>query len=294
MTGELVRSLKRPETEESLMVRIIKPLATAAAAAAGVALARSPELRHRLQRMGDAAAGHLRHHAAEWPGIRYRIAGRRPDPGVDDATLADRVRSTIGPVTKRLDLPRVHVMSEDHVILLHGDVRNANEADTIEHAVSQVSGVVGVESYLHVGLLPSDTLPSEGDTGPSEQLRGLAAAVRETGVSDEQAATVVGAVLAAVSDALPVDEREHLFTHFSLDVRSLAKPPRRHGQPDRIRTVDDLVAAVSDRTGETSGATVLAAVKAVLREVRTMVPEERLDVAAVLPAELRDLWESAS
>jgi uncharacterized protein (DUF2267 family) len=276
------------------MVRIAKPLITAAATAAGVALSRSPELRHRLQLLGVAAARRMRHYAADWPGIRYRIAGRRPDPDVDDATLADRVRSTIGPVTKRLDLPHVHVMSEDHVILLHGDVRDASDAATIEDAVREVSGVAGVESYLHIGLLPSDTRPSAGGREPSDQRQRLEVAAREAGAADRQAVDVVRAVLAALADAVPAGEREHLFTHLSPDVRSLAAPPRRFGRRGRIRTVEQLVDAVTDRTGGLSENTALAATQSVLRELRSMVPEERRDVSAVLPAELRDLWEGAS
>ncbi len=276
------------------MVRIAKPLVTTAAAAAGIALSRSPELRHRLQLLGDAAARRMRHYAADWPGIRYRIAGRRPEPDVDDATLADRVRSTIGPVTKRLDLPHVHVMSEDHVVLLHGDVRDTRDATTIEDAVRRVSGVAGVESYLHIGLLPSDTRPSEGGGEPSDQRRRLEAAAREAGVDDRQATDVVRAVLATLADAVPAGEREHLFTHLSPDVRSTAAPPRRSGRRGRVRTVEQLVDTVTDRTGGLAENTALTATRSVLRELRSMVPEERRDVAAVLPAELRDLWEDAS
>ena len=58
--------------------------------------------------------------------IRYRLQQRHPDPNVDAVTLADRIRSTIGPLERVLDLPHVHVMVEGHVALLHGDVPSAD------------------------------------------------------------------------------------------------------------------------------------------------------------------------
>jgi hypothetical protein len=97
-----------------------------------------------------------------WIGVRYRLLGRRPDPNVDDNTLADRVRSVLGPIEKQLDVPHVHVMVENHVVLLHGDVEWEREAATITRAVRAVSGVRDVESHLHIGLLRSDTRPSAG------------------------------------------------------------------------------------------------------------------------------------
>jgi hypothetical protein len=100
--------------------------------------------------------------SGRWRGLMYRLFGRRPDPDVDDHTLADRVRSVLGPIEKRLDLPHVHVMVQDHVVLLHGDVGWPHEAAAITRAVREVSGVRDVESHLHVGLLPSDTRPSTG------------------------------------------------------------------------------------------------------------------------------------
>lgn len=95
-------------------------------------------------------------------GTLYRVSGHRPEPDVDDLTLADRVRSTLGPVEERLDLPHVHVMVEDHVALLHGDVEWPHEAATLVEATRHVSGIRDVESHLHVGLLASDMRPSEG------------------------------------------------------------------------------------------------------------------------------------
>jgi len=97
-------------------------------------------------------------------GAMYRLLGRHPDPDVDDATLADRVRSQLGPVEKRLDLPRVHVMVDGHVVHLHGDVEWPHEEATLVEAARQVAGVEAVRSHLHRGMLRSDTRPSQGHT----------------------------------------------------------------------------------------------------------------------------------
>lgn len=105
---------------------------------------------------------HLRYLSGRLDGLSYRLAGRRPDPNVTDDVLADRIRSELGGLEKRRDLPHVHVMVEHHVALLHGDVPTAEDAVAVEQAVSAISGVKGVKSHLHVGLLGGDTRPSEG------------------------------------------------------------------------------------------------------------------------------------
>ena len=101
-------------------------------------------------------------------GLGYRMAGRGPDPEVPDDVLVDRIRSTLGGLEKRLDLPHMHVMVEDHVALLHGEVSSAADRSTIEWTVLGVPGVHGIESYLHVGLLPGGTRPSEGRARAAE------------------------------------------------------------------------------------------------------------------------------
>jgi osmotically-inducible protein OsmY len=83
---------------------------------------------------------------------------------VSDDVLADRIRSSIGGLEKRLDIPHIHVMVEDHVAILHGEVTADSDVRTLEHAIVRVSGVRGVESQLHVGLASGDTRPSEGGT----------------------------------------------------------------------------------------------------------------------------------
>ena len=102
----------------------------------------------------------LRYRAGRLRGAAYHLAGRHPDPDVTDDILADRIRSEIGPVEKRLDIPHVHVMVEDHVAVLHGDVTGESDIRALEHAILAVSGVRGVESHLHTGLVAGDTRPS--------------------------------------------------------------------------------------------------------------------------------------
>ena len=118
--------------------------------------------RHVLRRAGERLARQARYAGGQLQGLRYRLLGGHPDPQASGNVLADRVRSTLGPLEAQLDLPHVHVMAEDHVILLHGDVATADQAEQIEDVVAAVPGVIDVRSHLHVGLLPSDTRPSEG------------------------------------------------------------------------------------------------------------------------------------
>ena len=105
------------------------------------------------------------YHAGRLEGLRYRMAGGEPHPTATDHVLADRVRSTIGPLEHRLDVPRIHVMARGHDVVLHGDVDSAEHAEVIEAAVRHVAGVHHVESHLAVGLIAGDTRPSEG-AGP--------------------------------------------------------------------------------------------------------------------------------
>ena len=137
---------------------------TAPLALAGGAVALRPGTAvNQAARRGWRAAGRtVRHMAGQLKGTAYRLSGGHPDPRVPDDVLADRIRSSLGPIEKRLDLPRIHVMVEKHVALLHGDVGTAADAEDLVAAVERVPGVAGVESHLHVGLIPGDTRPSEG------------------------------------------------------------------------------------------------------------------------------------
>ena len=277
----------------ALTKRVVQAAGLAAGALGAVAVS-APDTR-----VGRATKGLVRrvmrdgrYVVSSAPGVAYRLAGRHPDPNVADDILADRVRSSIGGLEHRLDIPHVHVMVEDHVVLLHGDVAGEVDARAIEQAVMKVSGVRGVESHLHAGLILGDTRPSSGDTAShhaSPALQRLLDAARHAGARQPHEA--VHAVLCAFLDRVPVEERAHVFAHLPADVRSLAGPARRHGEHARVRSVAQLVAAASADGGLDPGhATGITS--AIVTALRQLVPEEANDVAAVLPPELRDLWQA--
>jgi uncharacterized protein (DUF2267 family) len=247
-----------------------------------------------LRRNVGAVGRRARSELGRVQGIVYSVTGRRPDPLVSDDVLADRIRSGLGPLEKRLDIPRVHVMVEDHVALLHGEVPNRADQASVERAVLEIAGVRGIESYLHVGLLPGDTRPSEGRTAaalaPSDAMSRLLEAAARAGVETTDRRIAVRAVLATFAERIPADERSQLLAHLPADVRELAEAPRRSGEAaTRARTVDELVTAIVTRSGM-SVEHARGIIASVLTELRGLVPEEAADISAVLPEELRRLW----
>jgi uncharacterized protein (DUF2267 family) len=246
-----------------------------------------------IRRLADRLARDVRYAVATAPGILYRLAGRQPNPDVPDDILADRIRSTLGPVLKQLDLPHVHVMVANHVALLHGDVGKAYEADVIEHAVLDIPGVEGIESHLHSGLIRGETRPSLGRSAPpppSLALQAVLEAAAGAGASEPRLAA--HAVLCRFVDRIPQGERAQVLAHLPEDVKELAGPPRRHGaHAERYRSFDDLVAAV--RADEAIAPEFAAQLtRSVVATLRSLVPEEADDVSAVLPPGLRDVWQA--
>lgn len=267
-----------------------------AAGAIGVVAATKPDsgVGRAAKRIADRLARDLRYAAASAPGIVYHLAGRRPDPNVSDDVLADRIRSSLGRLEKRLEVPRVHVMVEDHVAVIHGQVPDERDACAIEHAIMRVSGVTGLESHLHAGLASGDTRPSAGaDTvvPPSDTLRTLLDTARDAGAG-EHARAAVYAVLCGFTGRLSENERGQVLAHLPADVLVLAGPARRYGdRSPRLKTLPQLVAAVAVEGGiEPQHAEEI--VRAVVANLRGIVRDEARDVAAVLPGDLRELWET--
>ncbi len=273
-------------------------MGAAAATAGAVVVVRWPctAVSRKARRTITHVGGRLRYAEGRVKGASYRLRGREPDPAVIDNVLADRIRSSLGRLERELDLPRVHVMVERHVALLHGEVGNLYDAEAIERAVAAVPGVAGVESYLHVGLGRWDTRPSAGHTvqPPSAALEALLGAAEKAGVASTAAPLVVRGVLATFADRLPAGQRAHLSSHLPSDVRPLLTPPRRIRDASPARSLHDLVGRI---VATTTGVRLERAEEVtvdVVHALRDLVPDDVRGVAAVLPPELRELWEPGS
>jgi osmotically-inducible protein OsmY len=81
-------------------------------------------------------------------GVAYRAMRRHPSTTVDDSVLADRIRSTIGPLEKQLHNSRINVTVENGIAILHGDIESREAATQIEDAVRGIAGVRDIRSRL--------------------------------------------------------------------------------------------------------------------------------------------------
>lgn len=250
-----------------------------------------PSARAKFARMKVAARRRARYARGRIEGYVARHCAECERLDLDDGVFADRVRSSLGPLEKQLDIPRVHVTVEHRVAVLHGDVGSQDDAAAIEAAARRVQGVRDVESHLHVGLIAGDTRPSEGGAQVSQGLRHLMDAARGHGGGEETAHAAVAAVLEVIAVLLPEGDRAHVASHLPSDVRAILTPTSRV-RPGSIRDVADLYSAVV-KSGAIAPEHVPFVVDAVVSTLRTLVPDEAGDVAGVLPAELRAIWQRA-
>ena len=104
------------------MRKVLKTAVATSAIAATTVVALRPKTRSAARRLRRDAARRARHLRGAGVGAWYRVSGHRPDPNVSDDILVQRVRSALGPIEKELDLPRIHVLVEDGLVILHGEV----------------------------------------------------------------------------------------------------------------------------------------------------------------------------
>ena len=210
---------------------------------------------------------------------------------VTDSDLADHVRTKLGPIVKALDLPRIHVMAEGLNVLLHGEVGTETDAIAIEDAVLSIPGVIGVESHLHVGLIPGDTRPSQSKPGPSKTMIRLREATENLGIESmvAKSAALRGA-LTVLFEQIPPGERRHVIGHLPADVVAFINPRRNIGEAKvHWRRPLMLDVAVALRGGIPLEAAILLVPK-LINVIRTAVPEEDADVQATLSRHLREFW----
>ncbi len=251
-----------------------------------------------LARQGRAAAtwtsARLQHLRGRIRGEMYRLSGDHPDPEVADDILADRIRTRLGPVTRKLDVPHVHVTVSDHIVRLHGDVATARDAYRIEETVLDTAGVRGIVSMLHEGLLRSDSRPSEGARHQhSPAFQRLVAAAHDAGCRQGSDRVAVRVVLSSLFEQLPAHARSHLVAHLPADVKHLTLPARRTGlalpfMGDTLETLAQAVRLLDSISAEAAHDVVVS----VLRTFREVIPDEARDVEALLPLEFRDVWDA--
>lgn len=287
--------MKDDSRSDAFVDRVAISAGNTVAAAVRVALhavARVPGAGVLFERLGRGA-----------PGEQVEIDLRGVDeevtvPGfvseVDDAVLVDRVRSALGPLEKRLDIPRVNVMVEGHLVDLRGVVPTREAVDEIEAAVYAIPGVVGLESHLHVGEDPGETRPSTGRLRkqPTRMLQNFEQAARDAGATEADAQVAVRAVLRAFLERLPAGERNQVLAHLTADTRQLVGELSDRSPSSTVRTRAELVGLVSVEA-RLEPARAEEVTLTVLSSLQHAVPEEIRDVAATLPEELEQLWREA-
>jgi osmotically-inducible protein OsmY len=119
------------------------------ASAAGASLAAtSGWLATHSKSLTRKASPYLHRTAHQAKGLAYRVFRRHPSTTVDDSVLADRIRSTIGPLEKQLHISRINLTVESGVAILHGDIGSPDAVGQIEEAVRGVAGVRDIRSHL--------------------------------------------------------------------------------------------------------------------------------------------------
>jgi osmotically-inducible protein OsmY len=117
-------------------------------AASALVAAISGWLATRSKSLTKNASPYLRRAVHQAKGLTYRAMRRHPSTTVDDSVLADRIRSTIGPLEKQLHNSRINVTVENGIAILHGDIDSREAATRIEEAVRGIAGVRDIRSHL--------------------------------------------------------------------------------------------------------------------------------------------------
>ena len=117
-------------------------------AAGALVAAISGWLATRSKSLTKNASPYLHRSVDQARGLAYRAMRRHPSSTVDDSVLADRIRSTIGPLEKQLHNSRINVTVENGIAILHGDIESREAATRIEEAVRGVAGVRDIRSHL--------------------------------------------------------------------------------------------------------------------------------------------------
>jgi uncharacterized protein (DUF2267 family) len=211
---------------------------------------------------------------------------------VADSELADHVRSALGVLVRSLDVPRVHVMAERGVVVLHGDVPDADVEAALVDAAAKVPGVEGVVSKLHRGLLEGDSRPSAARVEPSLARRQLVDAAVRHGGGEITAERAVAAVLAALAAELGPTVTARVRSHVAEDVAVLLDP----SPTGRVPGADDDTGIFYERiaaAGAMPERHIPWVATGVLTALRALVPDDADAIEGALSPALAHLWAAS-
>lgn len=117
---------------------------------------------------------------------------------------------------------------------------------------------------------------------------------REAGLATEQDAEgVFRAVARLLAERIGKDESRHVASHLPLGLREVWEAETAGiEKPERFDRAD-FIARIKSRLGLERSEEAEELVQVVFAWLRYLAPEERDDVSARLPADLKDLWERA-
>jgi hypothetical protein len=175
-TPPFLRSDRRRQAR--LRERAARELATVAAAvAAGVALEffldpRSGKRRRHLFRDGTTAAFHRRarrverhahYEAGKVVGLAHTITHRDPAaPELDDVSLVRKVESELFR-DRTIPKGQISINSDRGIVVLRGQLEDAEQIQCIERQVRRVAGVREVDNLLHPSAVPAPASRPHGD-----------------------------------------------------------------------------------------------------------------------------------
>jgi uncharacterized protein (DUF2267 family) len=129
----------------------------------------------------------------------------------------------------------------------------------------------------------------------SEQLEPLLAVAGRAGLDRARGLRLARATLVTFAWCLPPVERIRFLAALPADVRRLAAwPPRRTWERREVHTADQLVRAVTERSGLTPTVTLDPAARRMLTMLHDLAGQEASAVAAALPPGLRPAWTGSA
>ena len=120
-----------------------------------------------LRRRNRVIRRQTHYEAGKVAGLAHTLTHRDHGPSdLDDVSLVRKVESEL---FRDRTLPKgeISINADRGIVVLRGQIDDAEEIKRIEHAVSKIAGVRDVENLLHHSSLPAPASQPHGDPGVS-------------------------------------------------------------------------------------------------------------------------------